>query len=279
METLTTNKQSDTTRQATVLAAESCHFYHRDGTPCYEVPRAKGEGTRPITLADARKLDLVPSVTTILQCAAKPGLEAWKNQQLIQAALTLPKLPDETLDAYAERVIEDSKAQGLKARESGTELHAAIEYYIRFGSIPIGYDQFSEHCCKVQQTLTQHGVDIFTGNAERSFASELGYGGKIDYSHKEGIIVDFKTTASITPKTKPYDEHRMQLAAYGRGIFSNIPNLTHFRALNVFIGIDNQEVRVFEHMWDDLEIGWRMFQHLLDFWYLSKNFNRNAQPK
>lgn len=267
METLTTNNQSDTTRQATVLAAESCHWYAKDGTPCYEVPKAKGDGMRPATLADARKLDLVPSVTTILQCAAKPGLEAWKNQQLIQAALTLPKLPDETLDNYAERVIEDSKAQGLKAREKGTQLHAEIESFIQyknsFGMV------FEEHVQNTNKALLQLGICITDDNCspERSFASDLGYGGKIDFSHDSGLLIDFKTTQRITDKTKPYDEHLMQCAAYGYGLFH-----PKFRALNVFIGIEDKEIRVFEHSWEDLERGWKMFSALLTYWRLSKNW-------
>ena len=72
-----------------IRAAESTHWYAKDGTPVYEVPRASGEGMRNTTLRDARKMSLVPSVTTIINIAAKPGLEAWKLNQLLLAALTL----------------------------------------------------------------------------------------------------------------------------------------------------------------------------------------------
>src|SRR6266436_7275945 len=110
METLTAQGQTST-QTGNAIASEACHYYARDGAPVYEVPRAKGDGTRPTTLADARKRDLVPSVTNVLNVAAKPGLETWKAQQLLQSALTLPRIEGETLDAYALRVIEDSKAQ------------------------------------------------------------------------------------------------------------------------------------------------------------------------
>src|SRR5258708_923236 len=86
---------------------------------------------RPSILADARKRELVPSLTEILRVVAKRGLEAWKATQILQCALTLPQLPMETLDDYAVRVIEDSKAQSQKARDKGTELHAAIELFIQ----------------------------------------------------------------------------------------------------------------------------------------------------
>jgi hypothetical protein len=262
METLTPQEQPPA-KDRQPLASEAQHWYRRDGSPCYEVEAKKG-GMRAATLADARKLDLLPSVTLILNVAAKPGLEIWKAQQLLQAALTLPKLPDETLDDYAARVIEDSKSQSLKAREKGTELHTAIEQYIQETA---GITEWDNHILAVASTLLQHGIDIKDGRAERSFSSKLGYGGKIDYAHDSGLLIDFKTTAKITPKTKPYDEHLMQCAAYGYGLF--IPK---FRALNVFVGIEDCEVRVFEHEWDDLSRGFSMFQDLLSFWKKKNNF-------
>ena len=160
-----------------IIASESAHWYAKDGSPVYEVPTAKGIGFRPTTLADARKLDLVPSVTMILRCAAAPGLEAWKATQLLQSALTLPKIDGEALDDYAKRVIEDSKEQGRKAAERGTELHKAIEDYIGGESVMTAW---LDHCEEVSDTLDQYGINLFKGKTEHSFASPLGYGGKID---------------------------------------------------------------------------------------------------
>jgi len=60
----------------------------------YTVEAAKG-GQRATTLRDARKLSLVPSVTTILNIVAKPALLAWMQQQVLYSALTLPKRAEE----------------------------------------------------------------------------------------------------------------------------------------------------------------------------------------
>ena len=81
----------------TIIARSSealTHWYGKDGSPRYTVT-AKDGSDRPTTLRDARKLSLVPSVTTILKVAAKPGLEMWKLEQMLLAALTLPQRPDE----------------------------------------------------------------------------------------------------------------------------------------------------------------------------------------
>ena len=50
-----------------VRAAESVHWYRGDnGQPQYTV-KAKDGSDRPTTLRDARKLNLVPSVTTVMK--------------------------------------------------------------------------------------------------------------------------------------------------------------------------------------------------------------------
>ncbi len=63
-------------------ASESNHWYTRDGVPMYTVEAKKG-GQRNTTLRDARTMNLVPSVTTILNIAAKPALLAWMQQQVM----------------------------------------------------------------------------------------------------------------------------------------------------------------------------------------------------
>ena len=71
--------------------SESNHWYAKDGTPMYTVPAKSGE-PRATTLRDAKKMGLLPSVTTIMKSAASPGLEAWKLNQMMLAALTLPRV-------------------------------------------------------------------------------------------------------------------------------------------------------------------------------------------
>ncbi len=267
VETLTTRTQSDA--MGTGIASEACHYYDKQGNAVYEVPRVKGGGMRPTTLADARKLGLVPSVTTILACVAKPGLEAWKAKQILEAALTLPRLPDETLDDYATRIIEDSKAQGRKAAERGTELHAAIELYIanpHSKPFPDGCFQWKAHLQKLEATLKQYGIDLIDGHAEHSFASTLGFGGKIDW-HNDCAIIDFKTKANLDAKRLAYDEHCWQLAAYESGLTD-----AQRKTINVFIGIDDCKVRIHEWTSYDQEQGWMAFTHLLKFWQITKNY-------
>ena len=85
---------------ALVKAEQSSHWYTQDGKPFYEIENKSAPGTmRRVTLRDARKLNLVPSVTTITGVISKPQLEAWKIEQAILASLTLPRTPKESDDS------------------------------------------------------------------------------------------------------------------------------------------------------------------------------------
>lgn len=253
------------------LASESAHWYAKDGTPAYEVKARNGE-MRPTTLRDARVMNLVPSVTLILRCAAAPGLQAYWENQLLDSALTLQVIEGELADKRKERIREDAKEHARMAREKGTELHAAIEDFIRQTAIS---PKWSIHCDRVWNTLGQYGINLMKGKPEHSFASPLGYGGKIDW-HNDEIVCDFKTKKTVADQKRlAYDEHCWQLAAYSIGLFGakiegQSPTV---RLINVFVGIDDQEVRIHEWSPEDSIRGWQAFKCLFDFWRITKTWN------
>ena len=241
------------------IASESGHWYTRAGLPAYTMTGKNGN-ERNVTLRDARKLDLVPSVTTILGLMNKPGLNRWLIQQTLLAALTLPKEENESLDAYADRVMDDSKAQGRDAMDLGTQIHGSLEKAYE------GREVIAEHKNYVSATMAAI-ADKFPGQtwkAEKSFAHELGFGGKIDLN-SESVVIDFKTKAfTIDDKVDAYEEHKMQLAAYAKGL-----GLTDYRSANVFVStVDPGLVKIVEHTKDDMNQAWDMFYHLLKFWQI-----------
>jgi len=121
-----------------------------------------------------------------------------------------------------------------------------------------------------------------------SFASPLGYGGKIDLNTDEPLICDFKTKATIDDKKQlAWPEHIQQLAAYGFGLFAPATNLPayfaaypnfRFRALNVFIGVEDRQVRIVEYEWPDIVEAFAQFSCLLEFWQRIKKFGPYAKP-
>lgn len=245
-------------------ASESNHWYTREGVPMYTVEAKKG-GQRATTLRDARSLNLVPSVTTILNVAAKPALLAWMQQQVLYAALTLPRRPDEPEKDYIDRIISDSKEQGKAAADAGTDIHASIQGH--YENNPTGKHQESVDAC-VKAIYDHFGDAIWI--SERAFAHEAGFGGKCDLfcAGTLNAVVDIKTKEFTDPdKIGGYDEHLMQLAAYRVGL--GIPKA---RAANVFVSRNVPGlVVVKEWSLEDLDTGWEMFMHLLAFWQLKNN--------
>lgn len=192
-------------------ASESGHWYDRDGTPRYEVPRADGSGMRAATLADARKHGWYPGVTTILKCAAAPQLVDWMIDQAILAALTLPRTEGLSHEDLMRVIRADSQEQASKARKDGTDIHAAIQGHYE-GKPP--NEEFWPFVKGVTETLMLHcGEQEWI--AEKPCAHPLGFGTKADLSCPAWIL-DFKGkdfTKADVPKLKTWDDHALQLAA------------------------------------------------------------------
>lgn len=241
--------------------SESSHWYTKTGESAYQVEAKNGE-MRATTLRDARKLDLVPSVTTILGVAAKPALNTWLQTQVLLSALTLPREPNEPEKDWLERVMADSKVQGKQAAERGTAIHGVIESFYEQVYMP----EWPEYVRNVDQALNDHfGNQLWL--SEKSFAHKLGYGGKIDLS-AQNLVVDFKTKETDLAKVEPYHEHEMQLAAYCVGLGYK---LEECRAAIVFVNGTTNEVKLCEIPPDSLKSAWECFTHLLAFYRIKNN--------
>lgn len=255
-------------------SSESCHWYDEDGNPCY-TQIAKNGNERATTLADARKLNLFPSVTSIINVAAKPQLEQWKRNQMMMSFLTLPRVDGESLEQLENRIWEDAEAHSKNARDKGIEIHGRIENGFINGGNDIYY-------IAVRDFLDSLFVEGNEWVAEKSFVSQYGYGGKVDL-HAPGIVIDFKTKDfkdDDKVEKMIYSDHGMQLAAYGKGLFCNedgiIDDAPPFMRINIFIrplkeGETKPAIKHYIHD-EDYYKDFQMFYHLFNFWKLSKNF-------
>lgn len=247
-----------------MLPSESGHFYYTDGRPCYEVPNKSKGGTRPTTIRDARLMKLVPGVTTIIKCAAAPGLENWKVRQAILASLTLPRIHDEDDDAWIARIVADSKEQAAAAAERGTIIHAAVEAGLRGEWIN---PEFATTVDIVRKTLDSwFGVQLWL--PEKSFSYAYLYGGKVDI-HSPNVLLDVKSKDGDLANEKLWDEHFMQMAAYGKGL--RLPDDARYGILFVS-RTDPKKVRIVEASKDEVARGWGMFSALLSYWRHKNDF-------
>ncbi len=236
------------------------HWYDREGRPAYEVP-AKSGYLRPTTLSDARKLGLVPSVTTVLGVLAKPALESWKVRQGILAALTLTRNPNEGDDAFLARVLADSGEQAKTAAEEGTRIHDACECAMQGRPFP---DRYQPHVAAVKERLAEVFPGVTDWVAEASFAHPFGFGGKVDlHSPSTGIVVDYKGKDGdfSDGKKLAYDQH-YQLAAYQRGLL-----LPRAPCANFFVSRTHPG-KLAHHVWSAalVDEGWAVFEAALMAW-------------
>jgi len=210
-------------------------------------------------------------VTEVLKVADKPGLNRWLIDQHIMAALTIPKEEAWNDHELISKVRQDANEQSKQAREKGSEVHDSLERY--FSNDPSTYDlvEYSDIFHAINGVL----LGEFGGRdwiAERSFSSPPGYGGKCDL-HCPIAIIDFKTTEKPLDGIKCYDEHLMQGAAYKHGL--GFPDAV---TGNIFISTKNiGEVRLILH--EDTSRHWEMFQCLLKYWQLSKNYDSSYGGK
>lgn len=248
-------------------ASEGGHWYDRDGTPRYEV-MAKDGTMRPATLRDARKFGWYPGVTSIIKCAAAPGLDNWKRDQVLMAALTMPRTGNESSEQLKAMILADSEAQGKKAREWGTDFHAAIQGHYE-GKPPS--EDMLDHVRGAVEVIRQNCGER-KWIAEKPCAHPLGFGTKSDLHAFGGDrFLDFKGsdfTKEDAPTLKTWDEHAMQLAATRKALGYETGDCAIVYVSRIVPGL-SRLIWIDE---DDLAKGWEMFTALLAYWKACKGY-------
>lgn len=247
---------------------ESQHWYDRAGRPCHFQEKADGSGLRATTLRDARKLELVPSFSTVDSIRNKYQL----NRYLIKDALEFSRSgcvvyagdPGEWADGVM-RLWDEAKGQRTGS-DMGTEIHDSIESVCKGGEPTPGYEEHTEAALNEVAALFP---DVTDWISERTFANPMGFGGMVDlHSPSTGICVDFKTKDGDLDRKLAYDQF-IQLATYQRGLM-----LPAAPCANVFVSRTHPGV-VSSHVWDldTLARGWEMFTHEFGLWVLDKGYD------
>lgn len=265
------------------MALDGQHWYLPDGSPFYEVAARDGH-MRPVTLADARKVNAVPSVTTVRRISAQPQLEAWKTTQAVLAALTLPRIEGESSAALLARIRQDGAQQAVGAADEGTRIHNALEDAFHGRVYPA---QYKSHVDAVMLRLGELFPTVHDWVSEASFCHPSGYGGKIDlHSPSTGIVVDYKGTegqcwqddqhaykrvvedGGVKDKRCDWDQY-IQLAAYQDG-----KGLPHNVCVNLFVSRTDPGF-VAHRIWsvDEIAYGAEYFRRELALW---QHVNRYA---
>lgn len=257
-----------------IRGEQPSHWYTKAGKAFYEIEKKDGTGMRPTTLRDARKVGALPSVTNILSCLARPGLEAWKCEQAILSALTLPRHPGETLDAFAHRIVEDKDEQVAKASDLGTRIHAAAEAYATERYVPT--DPAVVPIFEPFKKWFDENVDGV--HAIEKIVVGKGYAGKIDMVgniRNFGMcMIDFKSqTIGKSGKPNFYETWALQLEAYREAYNYGFPMVYAQKSLSVVIGTNQKGVWVHEWPQSEQVATWNAFLAAFQCWTWLKGYD------
>lgn len=268
-------------------AIEGGHWYTAAGEAAYDVEKADGAGRRPTTLRDAKKLGLIPSVTTILATLDKPQLTLWKQKQAVRAAAATPRAEGEEEDAWVDRVIDKAGEPAAEAADLGGRIHSAIESACQgaeWDSKALG-----SYVAPVLAWLLAKlaaGGRIVAQEAVLVNRAE-GYAGRVDAAIEtaDGTIwvLDWKSRKTRPSESDraafaPYAAQQMQLAAYaaewavvqGRG-------WTKVRCANVITSsTEPGRFAVAEH--SGLEDAWNAFRATAAIWRWAKGYDPRTAP-
>jgi len=253
-----------------LFSPASAHWYQRDGAPLHTVLSAKGE-PRPTTLRDARKLNLLPSVTNILGVIAKPELTAWLQEQAVMAALTLPRLPGESEDAFARRVVEDSQTTRDGAADFGTAFHNGAERVAK--TLEVDTKHPAADWLGHYRVWYQGNAALLNWTEKVLVNRAIGYAGTADLFIEHVIhgpvLVDLKTM-KIKPgaKVSPYKSWCYQLAAYRKALGQPV------KCMNLIVN-SNEASAPIEHVWTDaeMELGEAAFEAAHRLWVIEKGYD------
>lgn len=249
----------------------SSHWYKRNGEPFHIIQLENGE-TRPTTLADARKLGLIPSVTSILSILAKPALDTWKQQQAALAAVQIPIEENEDEKSWLKRVLSLANEQTVEAADLGNKIHQAIENHLKGETFSKDLNKyltpFLEWMGEIQ--IKPVAIEQIVVNMREGFAGKADLFFK--YGKKGKGVLDYKTR-----KTKPgekvqsYEGQAMQLAAYAATYWGE-KSLDYILAANVYIS--TTEPGRFEVIkYDNLRKHYEVFKCLCEVWRYLKDYD------
>ncbi len=260
--------------------SNSQHWYDTDGKPCHVQPTKSKNAKSPFrstTLADAKKLHLLPSVSGITNTLAAHGLVDWKLRKVAEACFRCPPIAGEELDGYIADMVAKSKDDAKGAADLGTAIHAALEAELtcvpwedrEIDGVPV-----SSYVNYAVKKLGRLGIQIEA--SEQVLVNRWdGYAGTTDVLFTQGDhvgVLDFKSKRTkVGEDVVPSETHPMQIAAYlaanwkkERDCPAIKPNMIGY---NMYISTTEPgRVEVVQYGYKELCAAWEAFNACLTLW-------------
>lgn len=241
------------------VSSESGHWYTQTGQQVELVEGSKGQPVKP-DLRHARKLQLAPGITTILKVAHREQLVQYRERQAAWAALTLPRLANETDDDFVARILRDGGVAAKQAADQGSNIHGRIEK-----GLPDPYST-DEIVLAVRGLLPLTDTPWQLEQAVTN--SRYGYGTKADiHNQQANVVLDFKTKDGPVGDQKLWPEHFMQLAATREAL-----KMPTAKVGIVFVSRTQCEAAICWAGEDQTQSAWRVFLARLNLWQVTNNY-------
>lgn len=256
------------------------HWYDEDAKPRHTMPTASGKGERNTTLRDARKYQLIPSVTTLLGLFAKPGLERWKQDQILQIAFDNPAKLDESFENYASRCLVLHEKPVEEAASFGTRIHNAIEKF--FEGEPIEEELLPY--VKPAFDWKQENQLRFIEREKTLVNLEEGFAGTVDIvglgANQEKFVIDWKTRKTKKGvKVSSYDFQIHQIAAYAATYWgADAVDAEQVFGANVYLSsTEPGRLEVIKYSPSELKDAWGVFKSACAIWRSLKGYDPRKQ--
>lgn len=247
---------------------DSIHWYTVSGEPRYDA-----------TLREARRDNLLPSITTIEKKEITThNLYIWAKEQLVMSALTLPRVEGESMDVFAARVVADSSEERSKSALFGTKIHHLVDSYLTKKPVDWGVvtDHQKETILPVWEWIDNNLDLSLPFHSEQVFTHlGLGYAGRVDFTgynkDMKRVLIDWKTQYTKNGKVAHYDTWAIQLAAQESAVTVDTKDYEPIICMNVVIST-KQPGLIEPYIWSDADIEryWSVFRHALSIFQLRR---------
>ena len=217
-----TNGIEEAAARALQRERESAHFYTQDGKPEYTQVTATGANKgkeRPTTLRDARKKNLLPSITTIHKVKAEPMITRYRERHLMKACYEMRPFSEESIDADFDRALSRAREDSLEAARAGSGYRQQIENILNGKP----WDKNDQKMCIVNDWL-EEVIDEVYWTEMTCVDLEMGVAGQADafvLMQGKKTLLDWKTRRFKPIKKEPlwecnwYKSDCRQLSFYG----------------------------------------------------------------
>lgn len=274
---------------------DTSHWYSRTGASVHQVPmKTDATRLRNTTITDARKMNLLPSVSNYLNVVANEGLNQWKMGQIAITAATLGRQAGEEDETFADRIIHEAMSYTRSKADFGVGMHAAIEDYLLGGILPSEQEfpvpQVLEFWPPVQEWLDNNIDEVVA--SEYVVVNSRGYAGQVDLKVQlkgeaaatammtnpnfEGrIILDYKTRNHKDNEPMPSHEREVwQGAAYSAADPCTHEGGKLLPFANLYISSRKSGViRFLPYTEAEMEEALRAFGHIMALWKIIKGYD------